>query len=1357
MAAVEQNEDLKSNLRLLVPVSALSDEKFAELVAGTRIEEAKAGDKLFAEGDKDARAVYVLAGKVAMMSGKSVVDTVIGGTEHARYPLAHHIPRQVTAMAKNVVSYVRIEAQLLDNLLFTGGQQDAYEVSEVLEEEDSDWMSQMLQSETFANLPAQNIQSLFMRMEEVPVKAGDVILRQGERGDYFYMLRRGRCQVEVAENNQSRVVAELNAGDTFGEESLIAGTLRNATVTMLTDGVLMRLSKDDFDSLMKQPLINWVTFDEATDIVNNGGVWLDVRAPNEYKQSCIAGSHNFPLSILRSNSERLKPTRKYVIYCDTGKRSSVAAFLLNQRGFDTYVLAGGYTPEKITGAEIESPQEKKPDTTVVDINTRQAAVVAETAEKTAAQEAAERLAAAESERRTQVEAELAELKAKQANASRLAEEEIRKRQKAEEAVAQLQVEQEAARKKAEEEIQKRKEAEEEATRIKREAQAAREKAEEEAAKLKAEREAAREKADAELNALREQREQAKQQAAEQAIRMKEEAEAARMIAAEEASRLKEEAEAARKAAEEAAERIRAEAGAAKEKAQAEVERLQKEQVEARKKAEGEADRLRAEAARVRAEAEEEARIRSEELASRIVAEAEAARFEVEQEAARLLAEAEAEKLHAEAERASFLSSQEDARLVAEQEVARIRAEAEQARIKAEEEQHRMREVEAARLAAEEEAARLTAEAEAARRQVEEELNQRQAEAEAVRLKAEEEAARVKAEAESTRLRAEEEAARLSAEVEAARMDVKNENAEVVVRLEAEAEAARLEAREALRLKEEAETARLEAEQAALKVKEEAEEVRLAAEEEATRLKSDAETTRLQVEEEAQRVKEQAKVARKEAEAEASRLANEVETAREQAERDAQRLQAEAEDAQKRADAMIDKMRAEAESLKQRADKEEKQQQAAKPATPVPVSMDSDLPLEQVTVDEIKPLEGGDDEAEIIVLGEAAAEDDFVVVPSGFVDVQDDIEKLINEVADESESVFVSQFTEQVVEPQLASEEKTYRSKLLAGIGIAAVIVVGALGWWLSGGDDAPTSVVSKPEVVTPEPVPAQVVEEAAIAKAPLPKQPSDIEPAARPPATSQTRPETRPVPVVTHKPVYVRDTLKAGGQAPSMALIPAGRFNMGSPSSSPEFDERPQHEVQLRSFAMSRNEVTVADFRRYVRATGRSGSAVKGRKDNEPVTKVSWLEAVKYAKWLSSQTGRKYRLPTEAEWEYAASAGVETHYPWGGKIGKNLANCFDCGSKWDSAGPTAVGSFKANRFGLYDVAGNVGEWVQDCANKNYDGAPVDGSAWQRGDCKQRMVRGGAFNSPADSLRLEKRTQYAIDSRLDTIGIRLVRE
>lgn len=1355
MAAVEKNEDLKSGLRLLVPLSALSDEKFAELAAGTRIEEIKSGDKLFVEGDKDARAVYVLAGKVALMSGKSVVDTVIGGTEHARYPLAHHIPRQLSAMAKTAVSYVRIDPYLLDNLLSSGGpQQSTYEVSEVLEEEDGDWMSQMLQSETFAHLPAENIQALFMRMEEVPVNTGDVILAQGARGDYFYMLRRGRCKVEVEKNNQVRVVAELSAGDCFGEEALIADTLRNATVTMLTDGVLMRLSKDDFDSLMKQTLINWVTFDEATEIVNDGGVWLDVRSPNEYKQSCIVGSHNFPLSILRSNAERLKATRKYVIYCDSGKRSSVAAFLLSQRGFDAYVLAGGYSAEKVAEAETESPQEKKPDTTVVDINTRQAAVVKEAAEKSAAQDAAERRAATESERRVQVEAELEQLKAKQENSSRLAEEEVRKRLRAEEAVAQLQVEQEAARKKAEEEIQKRKEVEVEAGRIKREAQAAREQAEQLVAKLKAEREDAREQAEAELNALRKQREQAEQQAAEQMARMKEETEAARMIAAEEASRLKEEAQAARKEAEEDAQRIRAEASAAKEKAQAETERLKKEQAAAREKAAAEAERLRAEAARVRAEVEEEARIRSEELASRIVAEAEAARFEVEQEVAHLLAEAEAEKLRAEAEHASFMASQEDARFNAEQEVARIHAEAEQARIKADEEQNKMREVEASRLSAEEESARLKAGADASRRQIEEELNQRLAEAEAVRLKAEEDAARIKADAESTRLKAEEEAARLGAEVEAARMDVENESAEVVARLEAEAEAARMEAREAVRLKEEAEAARLEAEQAAQKVQTEAEAIRQQAEEDNSRVKSDAEATRKKAEEEAQRVKQQAEIARKQAEAEASRLVKEVEVAREQAERDAQRLQAEAEDAKKRADNMISKMRAEAESLKQHTDENELEGAMAVVSSALTsMDVDSDLPLEQVSIEEIRPLEAGEDEGEILVLGEAEAEDDFVVVPSGFVNDQDDIERLINKAADDTESVFVSQFTEQVVGPQLASEEQSYRSKIFAGIGVAGLLAIGIIAWWLSTGDDVST-VATQPEIVTQGPVSvAPDANDTAITKAPLAKQPAVVQSDEEP----QVKSQAKPAPIVAHKPVYVRDTLKSGGLAPSMALIPAGRFNMGSPSSSLEFGERPQHDVSLRSFAMSRSEVTVADFRRYVQATGKSASAVKGRKANEPVTKVSWLEAVKYTKWLSEQTGRKYRLPTEAEWEYAASAGVKTRYPWGDDIGQNLANCFDCGSKQKVAGPTVVASFKANPFGLYDVAGNVSEWLQDCANKDYTGAPVDGSAWQRGDCTQRMVRGGAFNSPSDSLRLKKRTQYAIDSRLDTIGIRLVRE
>jgi formylglycine-generating enzyme required for sulfatase activity len=241
-----------------------------------------------------------------------------------------------------------------------------------------------------------------------------------------------------------------------------------------------------------------------------------------------------------------------------------------------------------------------------------------------------------------------------------------------------------------------------------------------------------------------------------------------------------------------------------------------------------------------------------------------------------------------------------------------------------------------------------------------------------------------------------------------------------------------------------------------------------------------------------------------------------------------------------------------------------------------------------------------------------------------------------------------------------------------------------------------------------------------------------------------------------HKPASFSDSLRIGGTAPVMMKIPAGSFTMGSPGSSTNFDERPSHTVTLQGFNMSRYEVTVGEYRRYLSATGRDSGFLKGRHSKQPVTKVSWLDAQRYVKWLSAQTGKSYRLPTEAEWEYAAAAGAQTMYWWGNELADGQANCFGCGSKLDGK-LARVGSFEANVLGLHDMSGNVMEWTQDCANTSYQGAPTDGSAWRRGDCTRSIVRGGAYNTPSDNLRTRKRNSYARDSQLDNIGIRLVRD
>ena len=1400
MGAAKQNEELSSALRSLVPISALSDEKFTDLLENTSVEEVAAGEVIFNESDIDPRAIYLLAGKVVMMSGKSIADTVIGGTESSRYPLAHHIPRQLKAVAKTAISIIRIDPRLLDSLLTADGTKgETYEVSEILEEDENDWMTQLLQSEAFSNLPAENIQALFMYMEEHPVNAGMPVISVGEPGDYFYMVRSGRCKVVIEDKGQKKVVAELGPGDSFGEEALISDNPRNATIVMLTNGVLMRLGKSDFEELMKQPLIKWVTFDEASKLVEDGGVWLDVRMPNEHQQYSIEGSHNLPLSLLRSKAERLKSTRKYITYCDNAKRSSVAAFLLSQRGLDSYVLAGGYPEPKVEEEKAASPEPEKveekeqqeTDNVVTLRTSQQAEPKTKDEAETKAREAAELRASEESKRREQVENELAKLKQAQVDAKQMAENETVKRLKAEAAVEKMKQDQETAIRKAEEEIRKRKDVEADAARIKKEAKAAQIKAEKEVDKLKTEREQARQNAEAELAALRKQRQEAEQQAAEQQAVLKERAQAAQLKAEQEAEKLKQEADAARAKAEQDAKRMREEASAKKKQVEAEVLRLQEQQKQAQENAEQEAARLKEEALRVR----EEARIRSEKMASEIVAEAEQAKFEAEQQASQLIAEAESTRLQAEAENATFLSSQEAARLKAEQEVTLLKAEADAVRMRAEEEQQKMREVEADRLAAEQEANRIKSEAEAARRETEEEINQRQVEAESNRLKAEEEAARIKAEAESARFKAEEEAARLTAEVEKLRVDMQHENAESVAQLEAEAEAARLEAEEARRMRDEAEAARLEAEKNAKNVREETESAREKAVVEAQQIIDSAEQTRIKAEDEAKLVKQAAESARQEAEVESSRLTEEAQLAMKQAETDAQRLKEEAEQAQQRSDDVISRIKAEAEAIKKTADIaavepkqepeppvvekvaeevvaevetqapiEEKEEIIAEVQVPEPVEEitessepeASDDNAEDLIVTEIPGLEG--DDSDLIVLGgNADIEDDFVVVPSAFVDEadeQDDIAKLVNGAVDDVESVFASQFTEQVVESQFVPEKQRNKNAMFAGVGIAAVVVIGVVIALLTGGDEAEVATpVAKAPTVEPQPVEKPAPVEKVAPKVVEAEKP--VKPVVEP------EPPVAPVKVVKAKPykqVFVKDRMQSGGRAPEMSLIPAGSYKMGSPSSSVEFSERPQHLVTFKGFAISRYEVTVKEYKRFLRATGlKRNASVVGKKDNIAVGNVDWEDANRYAKWLSKETGKNYRLPSEAEWEYAALENKRSIFPWGDVVSKNKANCFDCGSEWDGVEAAPVGSFAVNKFGLYDMVGNVSEWTADCKNASYKRAPTDGSAWLRGDCGSRMVRGGAFNTPSGDLYTKHRRSFPIETRLDSVGIRLVRD
>ena len=228
---------------------------------------------------------------------------------------------------------------------------------------------------------------------------------------------------------------------------------------------------------------------------------------------------------------------------------------------------------------------------------------------------------------------------------------------------------------------------------------------------------------------------------------------------------------------------------------------------------------------------------------------------------------------------------------------------------------------------------------------------------------------------------------------------------------------------------------------------------------------------------------------------------------------------------------------------------------------------------------------------------------------------------------------------------------------------------------------------------------------------------------------------------------------------PEMVVVAAGTYMMGSPE---EADELPIHRVTIgEPLAVGKYEVTFAEWDACVADGGCYGY----RPDDEgwgrgkrPVTNVDWNQVQTYAMWLSEKTGKAYRLLSEAEWEYVARAGSGTRkYSWGNEIGRNRANCGGCGSRWDGKQTAPVGSFGANGFGLHDVHGNVWEWVQDCWNETYAGAPADGSAWEQGNCATRVVRGGSWYSGPRYLRSASRSGITSGYRdYHVVGFRVAR-
>jgi len=286
--------------------------------------------------------------------------------------------------------------------------------------------------------------------------------------------------------------------------------------------------------------------------------------------------------------------------------------------------------------------------------------------------------------------------------------------------------------------------------------------------------------------------------------------------------------------------------------------------------------------------------------------------------------------------------------------------------------------------------------------------------------------------------------------------------------------------------------------------------------------------------------------------------------------------------------------------------------------------------------------------------------------------------------------------------------------------------------------------------VSPSPVPL------AKPSAPLP-QPS---PSAAP-ATQEATPQTQPAPSMapaakqaTSQPLIASPAAPAtrptsAVREPEMNMLRGGSFLMGS---NDDVTEKPTHQVTIKPFAISRYPISVREWNEC--AAAKACAFVATGKDDAPVTNVSWSDAKQFVAWLAGATRKAYRLPSEAEWEYAARGGTQTKYWWGDQFLSGMANCKNCTDVAAAEQPIKVGSFRPNPFGLYDMGGGVDQWVEDCWHKNYQGAPSDGSAWVEGDCVSHVIRSGSWKNDARYARPANRDSYDTNVRYQTHGLRV---
>ena len=333
-----------SDLAKLFPLESLRNETREQLGRDAVVSQYSRHDYVFEAGSVDDDTVYLLEGELhcEYPDGRKVAH--VATAQHGRYPLNDAIPRRFAAkVTSSKAKILRLDRRFLEKIITW----DQVSRSESYKHFDStpganSWVFRLLNSHAFLKLPTGNIEKMFQRFEEIKALPGEIIMREGDAPDYFYVIREGTASVSKYLDGAPQVVAYLREGDIFGEDALLANVPRNATVRTMQGGRLMRLKKEDFEAVLKPPMVHWVLPADAARLVKDGAIILDVRMPEEYAQRGIDGAVNIPLYRLREDAGLALPTGSHlVVYCNTGERSAAAAFILNGLGYTVHALHGG--------------------------------------------------------------------------------------------------------------------------------------------------------------------------------------------------------------------------------------------------------------------------------------------------------------------------------------------------------------------------------------------------------------------------------------------------------------------------------------------------------------------------------------------------------------------------------------------------------------------------------------------------------------------------------------------------------------------------------------------------------------------------------------------------------------------------------------------------------------------------------------------------------------------------------------------------------------------------------------------------------------------------------------------------------